>query len=555
MEKMALYTIWVSLIMASLCGASYASAPVVSLSNGLQIVGKSSQVGNSFRGIRYAKAPLGSLRWAPPQAWVPSQKELNEPYNATELRSVCPQTQSMCTSHGCSEDCLFLNVFTGSNTAEKARESGDLLPVAIFVHGGAYKSGSSNLYPAGELVNFWEGRAIVVTINYRLNVLGFLGSKQLRSLDTLDGSTGNQGIQDQRLAFKWVKENIAAFGGDYSRVMIFGESAGAGSMSMHLTMKKSFEYYSKVILESGSFAPWTMQPMGHAQEIYEAFVAGTSCNLDDLSCLQALSLAEVEEAMKGIGQHGIDENDRYEPFSPTADGVEATTHAWIAVANGDVNHVPVLHGTNRDEGSMFCPQLPKNATMAQLHAYWGSLGISPADKTTLDALYVTGKTYPVIEGTSNEWWAGQRSLGDAIMSCPAKHASLSISGQQHVYEYFFEHVSSYADDNADLVTHASELPYVFHMNPLFFKSPPDRGMSNVMATYWGNFLMSAKSDPNEHHVGVPNLPTWPLFSAADDVHVMDLVERSNVADIASFKDGECAYWIPYTDAILQADFQ
>jgi para-nitrobenzyl esterase len=255
----------------------------------------------------------------------------------------------MCTRQGCSEDCLYLNVFTAKNSTEETTASGDLLPVALFVHGGSYKSGSSNLYPAGELANYWDGKAIVVTINYRLNVFGFLGSESLRSLDTNDGSTGNQGIQDQRLAMQWVRDNIKAFGGDASKVMIFGESAGAGSMTMHLTMKKSFGLYRRAILESGSFTQWSMQSMQHAQSSFDAFLAQTTCSNsgdDDkiVSCLQSLSTEAVNNAMAAMDMPSVPENDPYFPFSPTADGVEATTAAWIAAADGDVNDVPILHG-------------------------------------------------------------------------------------------------------------------------------------------------------------------------------------------------------------------
>ena len=262
------------MMCSTLVGAS--EGPLVKLNNGVQYQGKSEHDGDTFRGIRYGQSPEGVLRFAPPLMYAPPTDDV---IDATKLGHVCPQ--SSCTNTGCSEDCLLLNIFTGTNATAQAVDSGNLLPVAIFVHGGSYMSGSGNLYPGGPLVNFMDGNGIVVTINYRLGALGFLGSSQLRAIDTKDGSTGNMGIQDQRLAFQWVKDNIAAFGGDADKVMIFGESAGAGSMTMHLTMKKSFGLYSRAVLESGAFSEWNMQSMSHAQNYYNAFISFVDCTAED----------------------------------------------------------------------------------------------------------------------------------------------------------------------------------------------------------------------------------------------------------------------------------
>ena len=193
-------------ILASLIAViSAAEGPVVKLNNGVQYQGKSEHDGDSFRGIRYGQSPEGTLRFAPPLMYAPPADAV---VDATKLGHVCPQ--SHCPNTRCSEDCLLLNIFTGANATANAVQSENLLPVAIYVHGGSYRSGSGNLYPGGPLVSFMKGQGIVVTINYRLGALGFLGSQQLRALDAKDGSTGNMGIQDQRLAFQWVQDNIAA---------------------------------------------------------------------------------------------------------------------------------------------------------------------------------------------------------------------------------------------------------------------------------------------------------------------------------------------------------
>eukprot|EP00605_Chrysophyceae_sp_TOSAG23-4_P002748 GSChrysophyteH1.ASY1.ANO1.3030.1 assembled CDS len=510
------FFVFLSALFGQLVPSGAKSNPIITLpnQNGLQLEGTSAAGVNRWSGIRYAKPPVGKLRWAPP------------PYDATELRSVCYQRKDKCGDSGCSEDCLFLNVFAGENANEEAKASGNLLPVAVFVHGGAYIQGSSNIYPGVQLVNYWDGKAIVVTINYRLNVFGFLGSEHLRKLDETDGSTGNQGIQDQRAAFEWVRDNIAAFGGDPSRVMIFGESAGAGSMSMHLSMKRSFGLYDRVILESGSFPQWSMRPMAHAEEIFSAFVSSTNCAVDDIACMQSLSSDQVNLAMAKIYSMDL-VSSAYFPFSPTADGVEATTAAWITAANGGVNNVPILHGYNRDEGSTFAGALPKNATIEDVRAFWASYPkVDDSQVDELQQMYLEGKTYPDVSGYTQD---GQ------------------VHKTQPVYQYWFEHVSV----NNDLVAHASELPYVFHWSELLHKE--DRSMADVLATYWGNFLLSENADPNDSHVGLKGLPSWPRVDS-DTVVAMNLVDANNITSVFNPKKEECDFWIPFLNKSIDEDF-
>ena len=529
-------------VAAVLAAVEASEGPLIQLKNGVQYQCKSEHDGDSCRGIRYGQAPVGKLRWAPPLMYA-ADAAADTPEDASKLASVCPQ--SSCGNTGCSEDCLFLNIFMGHNATEQAVSSGDLLPVAIFVHGGSYMSGSGNLYPGGPVVNFWDGKGILVTINYRLAALGFLGGEALRALDAKDGSTGNMGIQDQRLAFQWVQDNIAAFGGDKDRVMIFGESAGAGSMTMHLTMKKSFGLYSRAVLESGAFSQWNMQPMAHAQASYDSFTEAAGCGAEDIACLQALSVDAVWAAFKALPAINVDTY----IFGPTVDGVEATTHSWIAAADGDVNPVPVMFGTNRDEGSMFC-DLPETATFEELQAYWALYGVDEAGQQTLANLYLDGKTYPTINDQTTYWYAGLRSLGDDAMSCPANYASSKLHEKQPVFQYFFQHESKYATEHDGLVIHGSELPYVLHLENVFL-NVKDRKMADIMASYWGNFLMSESGNPNEHHVGGKHLPEWPQYTAQNPI-IMNIVDYDDSKPELDIKKEVCDFWIPFVDEAIRA---
>ena len=209
-------------------------------------------------------ARFGNIPYAqPPERWKPP--ELPEPYpggrlDGTEFGPACVQPDY--GSAG-SEDCLQLNVFAPTSAIARPDAA---LPVLLWIHGGAYQSGSASGFDVTPLVSFLDGKAVAVTINYRLGVFGFLGSSQLRP--DASASTGNYGLLDQRAAFAWVQRNAPSFGGDPSSVMIFGESAGAGSVSCHLALAGSSPFFQRAALESGSFAPWVARPLEHAEGIF-----------------------------------------------------------------------------------------------------------------------------------------------------------------------------------------------------------------------------------------------------------------------------------------------
>lgn len=173
------------------------AGPIVILTDGTQLKGKSEGNVTAFRGVRYAQPPVAELRWAPPVPWT--NIDISSIYDATSFGHTCKQVLwgddgLFSADHG-SEDCLFLNVYVNLEAVNKLDPTA-LLPVGVFVHGGSYVTGASSLplYDGVDAVEFWGGQAIIVTVNYRLNVFGFLGSEELRTLDSASRSTGNQGI-------------------------------------------------------------------------------------------------------------------------------------------------------------------------------------------------------------------------------------------------------------------------------------------------------------------------------------------------------------------------
>ena len=214
---------------------------------------------NRFFAIPYAKPPVGELRWASPQPHGPFA---SSPLDATAPGPVCYQPGTMYGPFDpamvsppninpplpMDEDCLTLNI------AAPAAEPKQPLPVMVWFHGGGHSNGASSYYPIDALVNASGRGVVVVSLNYRLGVFGFLGSAELAARGGGNG-TGNYGIEDQRLALRWVQEHIAAFGGDPTKVTIFGESAGGLSVLTHLATPQSYQpaLYHRAIIESGVY--------------------------------------------------------------------------------------------------------------------------------------------------------------------------------------------------------------------------------------------------------------------------------------------------------------
>jgi para-nitrobenzyl esterase len=299
---------------------------------------------NVFLGIRYAQPPVGTLRWKPPQAPNPGQGSIL----AATPGHTC--TQGLPTD---SEDCLFLNVYTPSNATPRSK-----LPVFIWIHGGALTGGAGSEYDPSVMVA--NNDIIVVTINYRLGSLGFLAASVLAATEPNAfqnvGDAGNYGLMDQQFAMAWVQENIAAFGGDPAAVTIGGESAGGLSVSSHLASTNTYRgltgrnLFRGAIIESGGYMYHDVPSLATYQTLSNTFAqkdANLSCggNLT-LACLQGLPAAQVFANESVFGGFGVAPN-----FGTKILPLDLHT----AFSTGQFNQVPVLQGTNANEGRLFEP--------------------------------------------------------------------------------------------------------------------------------------------------------------------------------------------------------
>ncbi|HEY1519044.1 MAG TPA: carboxylesterase family protein [Solirubrobacteraceae bacterium] len=290
---------------------------------------------NKFLGIPYAAPPVGSLRWHPPEPPAP----WHGVRSATTLPPACPQLANSNGPRSENEDCLYLSVYTPLDArADLGRHRGRGLPVLFWIHGGGLTTGTGNQHDGTLMAT--TNNIIVVSINYRLGVFGFLALPSL-SAEAPDHASGDYGLLDQEAAVRWTHRNIAAFGGDPDNVTIAGESAGAYSVCSLLTSPPVRGLFSRAVMESGSC---TSTPLASAEQTGAQFADASGCTdpATAAACMRGQTAGEL-----------LDNPDYPSGLSPTAGGAELPVAPAGAVASGHFDRVPLLIGTNHDEGRTF----------------------------------------------------------------------------------------------------------------------------------------------------------------------------------------------------------
>ncbi len=459
-----------------------------------------------FSGIPYAAPPVGELRWQAPRpatAWDGSRA-------ATEFSPACWQPLSPPGSFydsgpiERSEDCLYLNVWTGADHAEAA------LPVMVWIHGGGLQTGtgSTPLYDGESLA----GRGVVlVTINYRLGPMGFLAHPDL-SAKHKTGASGNYGILDQIAALQWVQTNIARFGGDPGRVTIFGESAGSWSVNYLTATPLAAGLFQRAIGHSGGIF-WPMPTLADAKS--EGVRVAERLGAGDIAAMRAASVQDVyraageSEALRFVGVN---------------DGHVFPRDVYDIFAAGKQNDVDTIVGFNSDEGTA----LFAGAGETTLDSYRQSLADAYHDHA--DAMFAV---YPA--ATDEEAHvAAYENLADNYFAWQMRTwARLqSSTGSRPIRMYFFSRVPPWEEAARYGSYHAAEIVYAFdnlHRSTEFRDDPgpfnhawddTDRALADTMADYWVNF--AATGDPNGD-----GLPDWPVYDPDAD-GVLELGDKIGV---------------------------
>jgi para-nitrobenzyl esterase len=461
-------------------------------------------VGNAiaFRGIPYTAPPVGDLRWKPPQLHAPWEGVRN----ALEFGSACPQftnSTSDITTGG--EDCLTFNIW-----APKDKEP-SLRPVMFFIHGGGNIQGASSqpVYDGQALVE--KGGVVVVTINYRLGPLGFLAHPLLSAEDVEHHSSGNYGLLDQIFALQWVRRNIRNFGGDPDNIMIFGESAGGLNVSCLVASPLGAGLFQRAIVESGGFlvntrlrdAPDAPEAES-AEEFGIRFAKEIGCDsaADPLACLRSKTPEQLLNTLRGglLLERFIGGN----IYGPSVDEYVLTDSPLEVMLAGQHNNVPVIIGTNRNEGLIFILGIPLSSEadyQAAVERLFSSFSAQVLER------------YPVSD------YPSPRAAFDAILTdlafiCPARAASLVLASYQpRTFVYHFTHSVNTPSFVRDLgAFHGLELAFVFNNFGLIRPTPEEVSLSETMLTYWTDFARN--EDPNSS-----GLPLWPAYTLDGDMHL------------------------------------
>jgi para-nitrobenzyl esterase len=452
----------------------------------------------TFKGIPYAAPPVGPLRWQPPQpapAWA-GVRQASE-YGARAMQGRIFDDMVF-HDDGPSEDCLYLNLWM------PAKPDTAKLPVMVWIYGGGFVAGSSS-EPRQDAGNLSKKGVMIVSMNYRLGVFGFMAHPELTA-ESPHHASGNYGLLDMVAALKWVHDNIATFGGDPDNVTIFGESAGSMAVSALMASPLSQGLFHKAIGESGAIFSYT-RPTRSRNDAEAAGVkfAQDAFGTTSLAALRAKSAQEILDAALKVPRPS---------FGPDIDGWFLPEDGAAIFAAGKQSHVPLLAGWNRDEGNDRTLLEKDEPTLANFVAQAKTRFGDRAD----DFLKVYAATTDAEAKRAAADFGGDTFIGYSTWKWLDLHLA---TGGAPVYRYKFEQLLPLAADAKPgaepSAYHSGEIEYVFQV--LWSKKlpfgPDDRKTSELMASYWTNFAKNG--DPNG-----PDLPHWPQYTKEDGYQLMRL---------------------------------
>ena len=497
-------------ILAGMPAISGAIVEPVHLDAGLisGVAGSNGEV-RVFKGIPYAAAPVGKLRWRAPQPaahWsgVRAADQFGAMCEQPAFRGAGPDAKPP----NASEDCLFLNVWTAAKSASDKR------PVMVWIHPGGYTTGSGSS-PGFDGEALAKKGVVLVTINYRLGAFGFFSHPALSKESDGRGS-GNYALMDQAAALQWVQTNIAEFGGDPHRVTVFGDSAGSSSIANLMGSPQAKGLFQRAIGESGA---WMGLSVGRTRTLAEAEQDGgkiaATLHAETLEQLRAIPAEDLLKAGRAGG--------------PVVDGWFLPEDVGKAFAAGKQNDVPLLDGSNQDEGTFFLQPTTAQKFMERARTRFGDQA---------DAFL---KLYPA--GSDEEANASQLAAfrDELAFVMRTWTRAQTKTGRSKAFLYYFTHqppppaVATARAGFGSGATHGAEAQYVFqNLLPPRAWTDLDHQVSDLLSSYWVNF--AANGDPNGK-----GLAKWPAYEDKKSAAPMVLGDQAalgpapNPAQLAFFE--------------------
>ena len=529
MAIMKLVVSFLSLLPLSLAapagGPEKRAAPTVAISSpAATIVGSTTLSVDTFNGIPFAQPPVGALRLKPPQALTSSLGTVD----AAGTPKACPQMYFTASASdfptgvlgeildaplfqtvtNAGEDCLTINVQRPSGTTASSK-----LPVLFWIFGGGFQLGSTQMYDGAGLVRAsvsLRKPVIFVAVNYRVGGFGFMPGKEILA----DGSS-NLGLLDQRLGLQWVQDNIATFGGDPTKVTIWGESAGAISTLNQMALYNGdISYKGKPlfrggIMNSGSIVPADPVDCPKGQKVYDTVVANAGCSgaVSTLDCLRSkdyTTFLNAANSVPGI----LSYSSVALSYMPRPDGTVLTASPDVLVQQGKYAKVPFIIGDQEDEGTIFALFQSNLTTTAQVVDYLQKFLFNNAPTSVVQGLVATYQDIAV-DGSPfrtlflNNWYPQFKRLaailGDASFTL-ARRSFLSLTSSVNPTVPSWSYLSSYDYGTPILGTfHASDLLQVFYgILPNY--------ASKAVQDYYFSFVYNL--DPNVGNTGLMNWPKW-----------------------------------------------